>query len=80
MFGLGLRAAVPNKPTRRCVDQQVHRATLADGTSVAVKVQHAHLARRFAADLLVLDLLARAVPLLFAGVDLKWILNHLRTR
>lgn len=70
-----------SKP-RRAIDfaVQVHRAWLDDGTAVAVKVQHAHLRRQIDADLLVLDVLAAAVPLLFEGTDLRWILNSLRTR
>ena len=58
----------------------MHRAWLADGTAVAVKVQHAHLRRQIDADLAVLHLLAAAVALLFRGSDLRWILTSLRTR
>ena len=52
---------------------QVHRATLPDGTPVAVKVQHQSLRKEFASDLLAHLMVLRATEFFFPRFHLSWI-------
>jgi predicted unusual protein kinase regulating ubiquinone biosynthesis (AarF/ABC1/UbiB family) len=59
---------------------QVHRAVLADGTQVAVKIQYPDVAEAVRADLANAALLARTVRLLVPGLDAEGIAAELRER
>eukprot|EP00696_Hemimastix_kukwesjijk_P006925 gnl/Hemi2/18768_TR6209_c0_g1_i1.p1 gnl/Hemi2/18768_TR6209_c0_g1~~gnl/Hemi2/18768_TR6209_c0_g1_i1.p1 ORF type:complete len:530 (-),score=98.10 gnl/Hemi2/18768_TR6209_c0_g1_i1:123-1712(-) len=58
---------------------QVHRATLLDGTQVAVKVQHARLRATAAADMAALERVTRIVAWCFKDYQFEWILPEFRT-
>jgi predicted unusual protein kinase regulating ubiquinone biosynthesis (AarF/ABC1/UbiB family) len=59
---------------------QVHRAALADGTRVAVKVQYPDVAEAVRADLANAAMLARTVRLLVPGLDAEGVAAELRER
>jgi aarF domain-containing kinase len=56
---------------------QVHRAVLADGTEVAVKVQHRWIKRQYPGDAKVLEFLVRTGKLFFPDFDYMWIVEDL---
>jgi predicted unusual protein kinase regulating ubiquinone biosynthesis (AarF/ABC1/UbiB family) len=58
----------------------VHRATLPDGTQVAVKVQYLDVAASIRADLANASLLVRAVRLAVPGVDAEGVASEVRAR
>ncbi|XP_078674632.1 aarF domain-containing protein kinase 1-like [Branchiostoma floridae x Branchiostoma belcheri] len=55
---------------------QVHRATLHDGTSVAIKVQHPKVQRQSNLDLNTMELLARIVARLFPEFQFLWLCDE----
>ncbi|GFR41974.1 hypothetical protein Agub_g2774, partial [Astrephomene gubernaculifera] len=57
---------------------QVHKAVLADGREVAVKIQYPGLAASVSADLAVMRLLAGAAGALFPAIRLGWLQEELR--
>jgi predicted unusual protein kinase regulating ubiquinone biosynthesis (AarF/ABC1/UbiB family) len=59
---------------------QVHRARLADGTWVAVKVQYPRIVDALEADLGTVDVIRRACGLVYRGSDLGPVVDELRTR
>jgi len=59
---------------------QVHRATLSDGTQVAVKVQYPGIADVMAADVRALSLALRATSLVARGMAMPPLVAELRTR
>jgi aarF domain-containing kinase len=58
----------------------VHRARLADGREVAVKIQYAGLARAANADLSVLSALSAAAARAFPEFRLAWLYDELRAK
>ena len=59
---------------------QVHRATWADGTDVAVKIQYPNAARALSSDIRNLSRIARLIGLLAPGVDIKPLLAEIADR
>ena len=59
---------------------QVHRATWADGTDVAVKIQYPGAAQALRSDLRQLSRLARLFTVLAPGIDIKPLLAELEAR
>lgn len=59
---------------------QVHRATLADGTDVAVKIQYPGIAEVMAADVRALSIALRATSLVARGMAMPPLVAELRTR
>jgi predicted unusual protein kinase regulating ubiquinone biosynthesis (AarF/ABC1/UbiB family) len=59
---------------------QVHRATWADGTDVAVKIQYPGAAKALRSDLRQLSRLARLFTVLAPGIDIKPLLAELEAR
>eukprot|EP00850_Spirogloea_muscicola_P006811 SM000033S12332 [mRNA] locus=s33:244821:247672:+ [translate_table: standard] len=52
---------------------QVHRATLKDGSKVAVKVQYPRLQHQFETDIATMATLSKAVAWLFPGYQFEWL-------
>ena len=71
-------ARIERHPIASASIAQVHRAWLADGRSVAVKVQYADIARIMRNDLAILQQLVRAIARVVPDVQLQPILDHLR--
>ncbi|MDP3890797.1 AarF/ABC1/UbiB kinase family protein [Nocardioides sp.] len=59
---------------------QVHRATWADGTEVAVKIQYPGAAKALRSDLRTLSRMARMFTVLAPGVDIKPLLKEIEER
>jgi predicted unusual protein kinase regulating ubiquinone biosynthesis (AarF/ABC1/UbiB family) len=59
---------------------QVHRAVMADGREVAVKVQYPGVAAAIEADLANTEMLARLLPMMFPALDAKVLATELRDR
>jgi aarF domain-containing kinase len=69
--------SVDKQPVGAASLAQVHRATMLDGTEVALKVQHKNLQQQAEADLSVLDSMASQVqPAGFP--DMRWLLQEFR--
>lgn len=62
------------------VNSQVHKARLADGREVAVKVQYPGLRGAANADLTTLSLLSAAAAALFPDFRLSWLYDELRLK
>ena len=70
-------AQVDETPLAAASLAQVHRATLRDGTPVAVKVQYAEIARLARVDLACLRLLARVAGRMSRSFDLRSIIDEI---
>lgn len=68
--------SIEEKPLGTASLAQVHRAELADGTAVALKVQHAHMQQMVHADLTLLTALARFVDWSFDNIEILWIVEE----
>lgn len=55
---------------------QVHKAVLHDGRTVAVKVQHPNVQKQSSKDILVMEVLVRAVHWLFPDFAFMWLLEE----
>jgi predicted unusual protein kinase regulating ubiquinone biosynthesis (AarF/ABC1/UbiB family) len=82
-FGAGWRelfASFDEAPVASASIGQVHRATWADGTDVAVKIQYPGAAQALRSDLRQLSRLARMFTTLAPGIDIKPLLAELEAR
>ncbi|HEY3016620.1 MAG TPA: AarF/ABC1/UbiB kinase family protein [Nocardioides sp.] len=82
-FGPGWRtrfATFDERPVAAASIGQVHRATWADGTDVAVKIQYPGAAKALRSDLRQLGRVARLFTALAPGVDVKPLIAELEAR
>ena len=76
----GFFASFDEAPVASASIGQVHRATWADGTDVAVKIQYPGAAQALRSDLRQLSRLARLFTVLAPGIDIKPLLAELEAR
>ncbi|KAJ7365479.1 putative aarF domain-containing protein kinase 1 [Desmophyllum pertusum] len=69
-------ASFEDKPIGAASLAQVHKATLHDGSVVAVKVQHRDVQKHAAVDMTTLELLAEAVSWLFPEFKFMWLVDE----
>ena len=74
----GAFALIEPEPVAAASLAQVHRARLADGRQVAVKVQYPEVAGLVAADLVTLDGIVASIARVEPSIRLRPILDHLR--
>ncbi|XP_028994831.1 aarF domain-containing protein kinase 1 isoform X3 [Betta splendens] len=71
-----LFASFEERPQGAASLAQVHRAVLHDGRTVAVKVQHPKVQRQSSRDIMVMEVLVRAVHWLFPDFSFVWLVEE----
>ena len=73
-----LFAEIEKEPIASASLAQVHRAKLATGETVAVKVQHRWIREQYPGDLRILEFLAKTGKKLFPEFDYLWLIDDLK--